>query len=59
VAELVGENDKELTPTGLSQQWSNAMDPSTALDNYENQAIKRACVLASDKEAHKIMCGMP
>ena len=55
----MGENDKELTPTGLSQQWSNAMDPSTALDNYENQAIKRACVLASDKEAHKIMCGMP
>ena len=55
----MGENDKELTPTGLSQQWSNAMDPSTALDNYENQAIGSACVHASDKEGHEIMCGTP
>ena len=55
----MGENDKERTPTAPSPQWGNAMDPPEALDNYENQAIGSACVHASDKEGHEIMCGTP
>jgi hypothetical protein len=34
----------------LSPQWGNAMDHTWTLDNYENQALKHACVCANDKE---------
>jgi hypothetical protein len=51
VVELVDKDDKEHKPTALSPRQGNSMDLPVALNNFENQSIKKPCVQANDERS--------